>query len=457
MFDSFDAFQSPPSESAPAGESAPAVESVPEAFECADESLLSQLFQTEIDRGALYLEQARILTDIAGMERFTQNVIVEGDRAVRIDDGIREQIAVHMRWSFAATQNRIDHARLLMGPLGETSAALAQGRITVEHATTIARAADRLSLAWSTQAGDLAAFEAHCAELQQSVLPVAYKQTVSRAVKAAERALERIDAQGQKAKRRNQAKFEEVSVIDEGNGRAVLLARMGILEAQACMSAVRARAEAAEFTELRDVDGQPLPAGQRRIRALIASLIARGPSAHGPSDSHVEAHVDIVIDLPTLLGLQDSMALSSVGNRAPVLVSGIDVREFLDSIGGIKLRRLVCDPLTGHLVDLGRKRYVPSARLREFITSRDVTCRFPGCERSARNGQIDHAREWNRGGTTGRSNLGALCIRHHQLKTHGGWQITQSHIDGSCTWRSPSGREYPHAPHDFREDLPPPF
>ena len=214
MFDSFDAFQSPPSESAPA------VESVLEAFECADESLLSQLFQTEIDRGALYLEQARILTDIAGTERFTQNVIVEGDRAVRIDHGIREQIAVHMRWSFAATQNRIDHARLLMGPLGETSAALAQGRITVEHATTIARAADRLSVAWSTQADDVAAFEAHCAELQKSVLPVAYKQTVSRTVKAAERALERIDAQGQKANTQTDPRFGRrrsgASVPDRG-------------------------------------------------------------------------------------------------------------------------------------------------------------------------------------------------------------------------------------------------
>ncbi len=446
MFESIHAFQSPQEESAFA------VDSVPEAFDCADESLLAQLAQTEKDRGALYLEQARILTGIAGSARHTQNVVLEGDRSIRIDDGIREQIAVHMRWSFAATQNRIDHARLLMGPLTDTSAALAQGRITVEHATAIARAADRLSLAWSTKSDEMAEFIGLCAQLQESVLPIACKQTVSRTVKAAERVLERIDAQGQKAKRRNQAKFEDVSVIDEGNGRAVLLARMGILEAQACMSALRARAQAREFTELRDSDDQPLPAGQRRIRALIASLLS-----HGPRDSHVEAHVDIVIDLPTLLGLQDSMALSSVGNRAPVLVSGIDVREFLDSIGGIKLRRLVCDPMTGHLVDLGRKRYVPSARLREFITARDVTCRFPGCERSARNGQIDHAREWNRGGTTDRSNLGALCIRHHQLKTHGGWQITQSHLDGSCTWRSPSGREYPHAPHDFREDLPPPF
>ncbi|MGB4690052.1 MAG: hypothetical protein WBH16_07590, partial [Candidatus Nanopelagicales bacterium] len=39
-------------------------------------------------------------------------------------------------------------------------------------------------------------------------------------------------------------------------------------------------------------------------------------------------------------------------------------------------------------------------------------------------------------------NLGALCLRHHQLKTHGGWQLTESKPDGSCTWTSPAGRTY---------------
>ncbi len=57
------------------------------------------------------------------------------------------------------------------------------------------------------------------------------------------------------------------------------------------------------------------------------------------------------------------------------------------------------------------------------------------------------------------NNLGALCRRHHQEKTHGGWTIEESANDGSCTFVSPLGRHYPHdveplLPWAFPEDPP---
>jgi hypothetical protein len=85
-------------------------------------------------------------------------------------------------------------------------------------------------------------------------------------------------------------------------------------------------------------------------------------------------------------------------------------------------------------------------RLREFITARDQCCRFPGCNRRADRTQIDHAEPWDDGGQTSPANLGALCVRHHQLKTHAGWDITTSNVDGSCIWTSPHGRRYQHPP-----------
>jgi hypothetical protein len=88
---------------------------------------------------------------------------------------------------------------------------------------------------------------------------------------------------------------------------------------------------------------------------------------------------------------------------------------------------------------------VPQA-LREFIVARDRVCRFPGCRRNAARCQVDHAIAWDDGGTTNPANLGALCIRHHQLKTLGGWDITSSDADGTCMWRSPHGRQYEHSP-----------
>jgi hypothetical protein len=97
-------------------------------------------------------------------------------------------------------------------------------------------------------------------------------------------------------------------------------------------------------------------------------------------------------------------------------------------------------------------------RLREFVVARDRTCRFPGCRRKASRCQLDHAEAWNDGGSTSPANVGALCVRHHQLKTLGGWQISDSRADGSCQWTSPQGRHYEHAPEPVLADPhPPPF
>ncbi len=106
------------------------------------------------------------------------------------------------------------------------------------------------------------------------------------------------------------------------------------------------------------------------------------------------------------------------------------------------LRRLVTEPFTGRLLDRGRRRYQVTGALRGFLVARDGTCRFPGCPRRAARCDIDHAHPWDDGGRTDRDNLAPLCRRHHQLKTHGGWDITQTADDGYVAWRSPHGREY---------------
>jgi hypothetical protein len=123
------------------------------------------------------------------------------------------------------------------------------------------------------------------------------------------------------------------------------------------------------------------------------------------------------------------------------------VRELLaDPDVAITMRRLVTDPATGHLLHYGRRTYQVSDRLREFLTARDQTCRFPGCSRKASRCQMDHAEAWHDGGETNLGNLGALCVRHHQLKTHAGWSIANSHPNGSCSWTSLQGRAYAHEP-----------
>ncbi|MGO9927511.1 MAG: DUF222 domain-containing protein [Mycobacterium sp.] len=85
--------------------------------------------------------------------------------------------------------------------------------------------------------------------------------------------------------------------------------------------------------------------------------------------------------------------------------------------------------------------YRPSAELERFIRCRDMTCRFPGCDRPAEFADIDHTIPYPLGPTHA-SNLKCLCRKHHLLKTFWtGWH-DQQHPDGTITWTSPTGHTY---------------
>nr|WP_307787860.1 DUF222 domain-containing protein [Mycolicibacterium sp. S2-37] len=88
--------------------------------------------------------------------------------------------------------------------------------------------------------------------------------------------------------------------------------------------------------------------------------------------------------------------------------------------------------------------YRPSAALADFVRCRDLTCRFPGCDRPAMACDLDHTVPYP-AGPTHPSNLKAYCRTHHLLKTFyagpGGWSECQS-PDGTVTWTSPTGRRY---------------
>lgn len=92
-------------------------------------------------------------------------------------------------------------------------------------------------------------------------------------------------------------------------------------------------------------------------------------------------------------------------------------------------------------------RYQPSAALERAVRLRDLTCRFPGCDRPAVVCDIDHTVPFNhndprRGGLTVARNLKCLCRQHHRLKSfHDGWRDEQL-PDGTVIWTSPTGEVY---------------
>jgi hypothetical protein len=132
----------------------------------------------------------------------------------------------------------------------------------------------------------------------------------------------------------------------------------------------------------------------------------------------------LVIDLPTLRGEADHVALLD-GTPVPGVVGRELARQ------ATHFRRMVTDPVTGHLLDYGRRRY-QADDVRDFVLHRDGACRIPTCGIHAHSRlEADHAEAFPDGETSA-ANLGALDTTHHQLKTNGYLGIENSDADGSA-------------------------
>ncbi|HEY3632788.1 MAG TPA: HNH endonuclease signature motif containing protein [Jatrophihabitantaceae bacterium] len=110
-------------------------------------------------------------------------------------------------------------------------------------------------------------------------------------------------------------------------------------------------------------------------------------------------------------------------------------------------RRILTDPVTGQILDYGRRTYRPPRVLTDFVVARDHTCIFPHCNRPARSCEIDHGKDWRSGGQTCEHNLHPLCTRHHHAKHNTGWRVKRQ-PDGSYLWTDPTSHTYTGHPPD---------
>jgi hypothetical protein len=124
----------------------------------------------------------------------------------------------------------------------------------------------------------------------------------------------------------------------------------------------------------------------------------------------------------------------------------IDAEQVRQLAENATLRPVECPTITPEEA----LRYQPSAALERWIRCRDLTCRFPGCDRPATHCDLDHTTPFNHanpaaGGLTVPWDLACYCREHHRLKTFhggaGGWRDEQL-PDGTIIWASPTGRVY---------------
>ena len=409
-----------------------------------------------------------------------------------VDDEEREEIAAALRLSPATAQAKLDTARILVNELPATCAALASGEISAAHANVIARESAPLlrggidrELISQIEKSALASAEFHTpAQVANKIrtavaraLPVECEESFARA-----------------------HELRKVSCYPERDGMATVIALLSAPDAQSVMVAIERHlqrkgrqalhlisaqnsyatdqnsatdqntlsgnndlATSSEITNPWKIDNRRADAFIEIINQYLTTDIAdqTGADQTGADETGADQtatdqtgtsagnlskqkkikninrkpiSINVTVDLPTLLGIAENPAQLTGYGPIPASLA----RE-LAADGN--WQRFITDPRSGELLDLGRKNYRPSQYLVDFLLARDRTCRFPGCRYPAHRSDIDHVTPWDEGGKTTPENLGALCRRHHRLKTHGGWKVTSA-SDGSCEWISPNGKHY---------------
>ena len=110
--------------------------------------------------------------------------------------------------------------------------------------------------------------------------------------------------------------------------------------------------------------------------------------------------------------------------------------------GADSFHRVLTDPRDGAPLEIGRTSYRIPTAMRQWLRLRDGKCPFPGCNNHSLDNEADHLLAWADGGTTGITNLGQPCRKHHRLKHTTAWTPTRATKNKPPGWTSPTGRHY---------------
>lgn len=154
--------------------------------------------------------------------------------------------------------------------------------------------------------------------------------------------------------------------------------------------------------------------------------------------------IRVTVSAETLLGI--SSAPGELDGYGPITAAHA---RHLAHRAGTTWRRLLTDPTSGVVLDIGRSRYRPPQGLADLVATRySGRCTRPGCPNRGRD--LDHVRPWEAGGDTSDRNLHPTCRGCHTAK-HSGWTVTL-HDDVTVTWTAPNGHSLSTRPTDHRPE-----
>ena len=156
------------------------------------------------------------------------------------------------------------------------------------------------------------------------------------------------------------------------------------------------------------------------------------------------AQVLVTVPVLSLLGATEEPAMLDGYGPIPPSMARTLIAEGADSF-----HRVLTDPRDGAPLEIGRTSYRLTKAMRQWLRLRDAKCPFPGCNNHSLDNDADHLLAWADGGTTGITNLGQPCPKHHRLKHTTAWTPTPASKNHPPGWTSPTGRHYPSEHQDW--------
>jgi hypothetical protein len=396
---------------------------------------------------------ARQLASIAEFARRRPAGETGSKYSEQVSEFAEDELAAALTISRVSAGNRLGLALDLVERLPATHSALEAGKLSLPTARMISEGTTGLSTAVTET-------------VEALVLPLAGERTPAQVRSAVTRAAITADPASAEIRHKTAAAERRVVLTPQPDGMATLWALMTADAAHAVMASLTATARQVK------TPGDPRGVDARRVDVLVDlvtapaaihhSVISRTPAApnrpaaaaapqagsslaSGKADTdalpevnkknHPPVQLQVVVGAGTLLGLDDQPA--ELAGHGPIPAS---LARTLAA--DATWRRLLTDPVSGALLDVGRTTYRPPAALADHVRARDRTCRFPGCRQPAARCDLDHLTPYP-AGPTADHNLYALCRHHHRLKHETTWKLDHSRDRSAAVrWTSPTGRTY---------------
>ncbi|WP_420120807.1 DUF222 domain-containing protein [Nakamurella sp.] len=390
--------------------------------------------------------------DVPGRESVWANVLVDSIRArerviahlqgCQIADlaelsgsypGLREflptEIALALGVAETTASHKLDEAQAFTARLPATFAALRAGQISERKARAVQQGT-----------GDVP--DEVAAVVERDVLSDLPASTMPQLHDLIAAAVIRRDPQGAQDRHEQARERRGVTRRHLPDGMAAMTVFSTLPDIATIHAALTAMSDAARTPD------DERTADNRRVDALVdlcADVLDTGVwrGRDLPVRQRRRPHVQVTLPITALIDGPPTGEVAQLAGYGPI--TSAQARQI--AADGT-LRRLVCDPLSGTLLDYGRTTYEPPAGLADHVLVRDQSCVMPGCRQPAHRCELDHTEPFHpgqaTGGSTSAANLAPACTHHHRAKDGGGYHLTRT--DQGYRWTTTLGRTYTRPP-----------